>query len=195
MHAKRGTALGYLTFPTIALLARSPAAAAGLPRFACEAIFPIDLAAKLVSFGNVARLNARGVSASGTHSRRGRLVALSDSTLEVGVDLGLDVAVGTRGDRDAPRELARIFQTLTLVVGDSDAPIGQLARRNYPLALVCVCHLVPLAGDAALGVIFQQVGTNSRVLPKGRKFTIFWSKFLPVLTNAFLETLSFVRSC
>ena len=65
----------------IAFNPRPAPAAMTLRRSSGEAIFPIDLAAKLVSFGNAARLNARGVSASETHSRRCRLVALSDSTL------------------------------------------------------------------------------------------------------------------
>jgi hypothetical protein len=88
------------------------------------------------------RSSARRIVSSGT------LVALSDSTLEVGVDLGLDVAVGTRGDRDSPRELACIFQTLALIVGDGDAPLGQLVCRNYAL-----CHWYLSLGSAAFGAI------------------------------------------
>jgi Na+/serine symporter len=77
------------------------------------------------------------------------LVALSDSAVEIAVDFVFDVAVGASGDRDAPGELARIFQTLTLVVADGDAPIGQLARRNYAL----VCHWYLSLGSAAFGAI------------------------------------------
>jgi hypothetical protein len=50
-----------LALDAIAFSPRAPAAAMALHRFSCEAIFPIDRAAKLVSFGNAARLG-RGVS-------------------------------------------------------------------------------------------------------------------------------------
>ncbi|MFZ2140254.1 MAG: hypothetical protein WAV78_25565, partial [Xanthobacteraceae bacterium] len=56
-----------LALNAIAFSPRARPATLALNRSKSEAIFPIDLAAKLVSFGNAARLG-RGVSVSGIHA-------------------------------------------------------------------------------------------------------------------------------
>src|SRR5438093_588177 len=57
-----------LALDVVAVSQRLPPAAPALNRSKCEAIFPNDLAAKLVSFGNAARLG-RGVSLCRVHSQ------------------------------------------------------------------------------------------------------------------------------
>src|SRR5215212_11232131 len=52
--------------PVRSALARKPPATLAFNRSKCEAILPIDLAPKLVSFGNAARLG-RGVSPCSVH--------------------------------------------------------------------------------------------------------------------------------